>query len=390
MNETNALQRMEPEGGGELIVHQPLPPPSLFGTADPAEVVARASRVAASLKEVIKAQGLISKISGKEYPRCEAWTLLGTMLGVFPVLVWTRAMENGWEARVEARTRDGAIVGAAEAQCLKTERNWGNRDDFALRSMAQTRATAKALRMPLGFVMTLGGFQATPAEEMDFDANVPRGTSATKGQKGATQQQLKPTEPKQATAKTRDWFLAEMRKRFDDSVILQFACDSGPPYALTPNETLEEWPLEHVPTTRAGLEVLVNACAKFMNVEPRTVGESTQNALKPSESDSDRADARADAENASNQAVEPQDAGSDENGEPVLEITGKLEQVAVKEGISKKGKWKRYGVRIGKDFWANSFSATLGKLAEADKGKIVRVLYREGERGNDLVGIEPV
>lgn len=210
-------------------------------------------------------------------------------------------------------------------------------------------------------------------------AKVPHGTPAPTTPK-------RDTAPKQATLKTRDWFLAEMRKRFDDSVILQFACDSGPPYALTPNETLEEWPLEHVPTTRAGLEVLVNACAKFMNVEPRTVGE---NALKPSESDSDR-DARADAENASNQTVEPQEAGSDENGEPVLEITGKLEQVAVKEGISKKGKWKRYGVRIGKDFWANSFSATLGKLAEADKGKTVRVLYREGERGNDLVGIEPV
>jgi len=172
MNE-QALQKIEPEEHAELVTYQPPQPPSLFGTDDPVEVVARASRVAASLKEVIKAQGLISKISGKEYPRCEAWTLLGTMLGVFPVLVWSRPVEGGWEARVEARTRDGAVVGAAEAQCLKTERNWRDRDDFALRSMAQTRATAKALRMPLGFVMTLGGFQATPAEEMDFEQKQP-------------------------------------------------------------------------------------------------------------------------------------------------------------------------------------------------------------------------
>src|SRR6186713_737514 len=132
MNE-QALQRIEPEEHSELVPYQPPQSPSLFGTADPVEVVARASRVAASLKEVIKAQGLISKIQGKEYPRCEAWTLLGTMLGVFPVLVWSRPVEGGWEARVEARTRDGAIVGAAEAQCLKTERNWRDRDDFALR-----------------------------------------------------------------------------------------------------------------------------------------------------------------------------------------------------------------------------------------------------------------
>lgn len=139
---------------------------SLFRTDDPSQIITNATNVASSLKAVIQKQGLISRISGKEYPRCEAWTLLGTMLGVFPILCWSRQVEGGWEARVEAKTLAGAIIGAAEAQCLKTERNWSNRDDFALRSMAQTRATAKALRMPLGFVMTLAGYQPTPAEEM--------------------------------------------------------------------------------------------------------------------------------------------------------------------------------------------------------------------------------
>lgn len=142
----------------------------LWGTDNPTEVVARAATVASALRDVIVRQKLVSNIQGKDYPRCEAWTLLGTMLGVFPVLCWTRKLENGWEARVEAKTKDGSIVGAAEAQCLNTERNWGNRDDFALRSMAQTRATAKALRMPLGFVMSLSGFEATPAEEMTAGA----------------------------------------------------------------------------------------------------------------------------------------------------------------------------------------------------------------------------
>lgn len=60
----------------------------------------------------------------------------------------------------------GQIVGAAVARCLREERNWKSRDEFALLSMAQTRATAKALRLPLGFVMSLAGFDATPAEEM--------------------------------------------------------------------------------------------------------------------------------------------------------------------------------------------------------------------------------
>jgi hypothetical protein len=34
--------------------------------------------------------------------------------------------------------------------------------------MAQTRATSKALKGPLGFVISLAGYQTTPAEEMTF------------------------------------------------------------------------------------------------------------------------------------------------------------------------------------------------------------------------------
>jgi len=108
----------------------------------------------------------VQKIGEREHPKVEAWTLLGSMLGVFPVCVWTKPLDNGWEARVEARTRMGEVVGAAEAECLRSERRWASADDYALRSMAQTRATSRALRQPLGFVMTLGGYDATPAEEM--------------------------------------------------------------------------------------------------------------------------------------------------------------------------------------------------------------------------------
>jgi hypothetical protein len=174
-NTMNDPQSIDVTSTAVAVREQPqtqVAPVGLFGD-QPTEVVQRATAVATALKDVIAKQGLISRISGKEYPRCEAWTLLGTMIGVFPVLVWSKPVEGGWEARVEARTLSGAIVGAAEAQCLRTERNWGNRDDFAIRSMAQTRATAKALRMPLGFVMTLAGYSATPAEEMVEEMHTP-------------------------------------------------------------------------------------------------------------------------------------------------------------------------------------------------------------------------
>ena len=139
---------------------------SLWKADDYHGIVSEAAIVAKELGAVIKQQKLTAKISGRDHVLVEGWTLLGSLVGVFPIVTWTRQLEDGWEARVEARTRHGDLVGAAEAQCTRTERTWKNRDDYALRSMAQTRATSKALRMPLGFVIHLAGFSATPFEEM--------------------------------------------------------------------------------------------------------------------------------------------------------------------------------------------------------------------------------
>lgn len=153
--------------GQEVAVAPPPPAPvSLFKTDDPAEVIVKATATADALKSVLKSRGLVQSISGKEHVKVEGWSLLGSMLGVTGVVTWTRPVEGGWEARVEARTLDGRVIGAAEAECLRSERMWKQRDDYALRSMAQTRAMSKALRGPLGFVVHLAGYEATPAEEM--------------------------------------------------------------------------------------------------------------------------------------------------------------------------------------------------------------------------------
>ncbi|KKL96002.1 hypothetical protein LCGC14_1848770, partial [marine sediment metagenome] len=144
------------------------PPLSLL-TGSPDERLAEATEVANALSPLINTKKLYANINGRKHVLFEGWTTLGALVGVFPVTAWTRPVEQGWEARVEARTLSGAIVGAAEAQCLRTEKIWSNRDDYALRSMAQTRAGGKALRMPLGFIMSLAGYEATPAEEIPRD-----------------------------------------------------------------------------------------------------------------------------------------------------------------------------------------------------------------------------
>lgn len=155
--------------GTALEAYQPAPPPpALFGTTDPVEVVQRAAAVADALKDVIIQGGLYQNIQGKSHVKVEGWQLLGSMLGVTAVCVATEQVENGWKATVEARTADGRVIGRADALCTKDEKRgpWKTADEYARLSMAQTRATSKALKGPLGFVISMAGYQTTPAEEM--------------------------------------------------------------------------------------------------------------------------------------------------------------------------------------------------------------------------------
>lgn len=154
---------------------------TLFGTDNPAEVVERAAKVAKTLEQIVRQQRLVLRIGKGEHVKVEGWTTLGSMLGVFAVIEWTRPVmrddqQVGWEARAIANTKSGDVVGSAESQCLRDETLWSSRDDYALRSMAQTRAVSKALRIPLGFVMQLAGFNPTPAEEMPMPD---RGSTST-------------------------------------------------------------------------------------------------------------------------------------------------------------------------------------------------------------------
>jgi hypothetical protein len=58
------------------------------------------------------------------------------------------------------------VISAAESICTRSERTWKERDEYAIKSMAQTRACAKALRNVLAWVAVLAGFEGTPAEEI--------------------------------------------------------------------------------------------------------------------------------------------------------------------------------------------------------------------------------
>lgn len=140
--------------------------PALIQEDDPEKVLEVAAKRAKALMNVVNQQHLFAMIKGKKHLTVEAWQTLAVLSGVTPFTEWCRETANGWEARVTIRNSSGMDIGAAEAQCTRDEGTWRNRDSYALRSMAQTRATSKAIRSVLAFIAVLAGFEATPSDEM--------------------------------------------------------------------------------------------------------------------------------------------------------------------------------------------------------------------------------
>jgi hypothetical protein len=84
----------------------------------------------------------------------------------------------GFKADFRA-AHDGNAVGWGEGRCTRGEASKVNQEDFALASMAQTRAQSRALGAPLKFVVKLAGYETTPAEELDGAAPEPTNPAAS-------------------------------------------------------------------------------------------------------------------------------------------------------------------------------------------------------------------
>jgi hypothetical protein len=134
--------------------------------ASPTALVSGAAEMAQELATVIDKQKLFTVIQGKRFVGVEGWTTLATMLGVTAREVSTTQEDGVYVAVVElVRMSDGACISRASAECGE-EKPWNTRPRYARRSMAQTRATGKACRLAFSWIMSLAGYEVTPAEEM--------------------------------------------------------------------------------------------------------------------------------------------------------------------------------------------------------------------------------
>jgi hypothetical protein len=146
----------------------------------PEMVLAEAQKAATALAKVVSGKKKPVIMNGEQYLEFEDWQTVGRFYGVTAKVVSTTFIQydavQGFEARAVALRADGAEISAAESMCLNDEPNWKSKPLFQLRSMAQTRACAKALRNVLAWVVVLAGYKATPAEEMtgnEFKSKAP-------------------------------------------------------------------------------------------------------------------------------------------------------------------------------------------------------------------------
>ena len=212
--------------GGEIVQ---LPrTTALVAGANAKERIQVATEIATELDNVIRAQGLRTKIGRKKITKAngqeewvdnfhidiEAWQTLAAFLELAVVPVWSRRVIDpatgapervtytvqrlfyakgtkaqdikdgtadvvrsetaevdgyGWEARVEVY-KDGALAAAGEGMVSRTEESWRDSDDQAVRSMAQTRAASKAIATAARWIPALAGYAGTPASEVDDDS----------------------------------------------------------------------------------------------------------------------------------------------------------------------------------------------------------------------------
>jgi hypothetical protein len=212
---------------------------------EPEEVLAQAKKAAVALKNVLDMKENKVVFNNEQYLEREDWGTAGRFFNCTAKSIETRYVEfpdgNGGTTRgfeavavvIDMNTMNE--IGRAESMCLDEEENWGDvtvyewkdkldangkkiwnanlrkgkggyeaekvaagtksKPLFQLRSMAQTRAEAKALKGVFSWFVVLAGYKPTPAEELTGHEDFDRGGSGRE-QKPPVQQPTRASEKK--------------------------------------------------------------------------------------------------------------------------------------------------------------------------------------------------
>ena len=129
--------------------------------------------LATDVARFIRENKLFLHLQGKEYVNVEGWQYAGSRLGILPIVEELTNLSDGQEVKYQSRVRllnlrNEQIVGSGFAICSNKEPGKKFFQEFAVASMAQTRAIGKAYRNILAWLIRAAGYEPTPAEEMEY------------------------------------------------------------------------------------------------------------------------------------------------------------------------------------------------------------------------------
>jgi hypothetical protein len=151
-----------------ITVKEEKTPQILSIMESPEKAVVIFNDIKKNFRDMLIDNGEIIKIHNNEYVKYEGWSTIALVMGIMPEVTEMTRLENGYQAKAVAKLiKTGNILGAGFGICSKDENNWKDKPDYAISSMAQTRACGKALKTILSGVIQHMGFEATPAEEID-------------------------------------------------------------------------------------------------------------------------------------------------------------------------------------------------------------------------------
>lgn len=134
----------------------------------------RAKKLATELSKFARENNLQINIAGKQYMQVEGWQFIGTQMGLTDIVKFCdRETENvldgeiKYKAVVEIINQNGTVISKGFAFASNKESKKKSFEEYAIASMAQTRAIGKAYRNFLAWIVKMAGYEPTPVEELD-------------------------------------------------------------------------------------------------------------------------------------------------------------------------------------------------------------------------------
>ena len=312
---------------------EPMPSPAIEPTT-PQALMRRATDVASVCREIVLKTAV--QIQGRKFLRVEGWESIATAHGCFAGAEDAeRAYDNqgnhiGYKAQGVLRNAHGEVIATGEGfvgfdeKDRKGNPTWKNRDEYAGRAMAQTRAISRTCRGVFAHVVVLidAGLSTTPAEEVPdggFDDNEraarakPVNPGTAKGADGAKSSSAPASKLPEATEAQRQKWIGLLKPL--GQAALDYAYENGWLVAPddnmgVPGEPIEVLSLTHVPRGKK------QAQAILAEIQARMDGQKPQGASGPP---STSAPAEKGAQNTAKQAPATAQSESGDSDGPASE-----------------------------------------------------------------------